>query len=161
WDKAVPEARRGLPEAASLRIRHPCGGDPERVLAAYRSAGVAEERLEVARFFPNAAELMARSAVAISRAGALTLAEAAGYGVGPILVPHPHADGPQLFNAKRHAAALGSPIVEEGPDLPARLRTALKEALAVPPPTVRRLTSINPAAEIADVIRDELRRPAG
>ncbi|WP_171182769.1 UDP-N-acetylglucosamine--N-acetylmuramyl-(pentapeptide) pyrophosphoryl-undecaprenol N-acetylglucosamine transferase [Alienimonas chondri] len=160
-DAAVPAAVAGLSGVGSLRIRHQCGGDPEAVRSAYVAAGVPAEQVEVASFFPNAAVRLAESAAAITRAGALTLAEAAGYGVRPILVPYPHAAGHQLANARRHAAVQGCAVVEEGPNLPERLRAALAESLAEAPPAVRRLTPIDPAANVAELIRAELRRLRG
>ncbi|MFH5803560.1 UDP-N-acetylglucosamine--N-acetylmuramyl-(pentapeptide) pyrophosphoryl-undecaprenol N-acetylglucosamine transferase [Alienimonas sp. DA493] len=159
-DAAVPAVVAGLADAGTLRVRHQCGGDVDAVRAAYLAAGTRPERLEVAPFFPQAAVRMAEAAVSITRAGALTLAEAAGYGVRPILVPYPGAAGHQLANARRHAAIQGGAVVEEGPDLPGRLRAALVEELAAPPP-VRRLTATDPAAELAERISHELRRLRG
>ena len=160
-DAAVPAAVAGLPGAGALRIRHQCGGNPDAVRAAYAAAGASPDRVEVAPFFPRAAVRLAEASVSVTRAGALTLAEAAGYGVRPILVPHPHAGGHQSANARRHAGIQGCAVVEEGPDLSGRLRAALAAALAAPPPAVRRLTSIDPAADLAEIVRAELRRLAG
>ena len=157
-DAAVPAALAGLPEVRTLRVRHQCGGNPEAVRAAYAAAGLPADRVEVAPFFMCAAVRLAEASVSITRAGALTLAEAAGYGVRPILVPYPHAGGHQLANAERHAATQGSPVLEEGPDLPDRLREVLAERFTWPPPAVRRLTAIDPAADLAEIVRGELRR---
>ena len=160
-DAALPAAVAGLPGAADLTVWHQCGGEPGAVRAAYRAAGVRAERIEVAPFFADAAVRLARAEVSVTRAGALTLAEAAGYGVRPILVPYPHAGGHQLANALRHQAIQGSPVVEEGPDLADRLRAVLAERFACPPPSVRRRTPHDPAAALADLIRGELRRLGG
>ena len=114
-DAAVPAAVAGLPGVAEFHVWHQCGGEPGAVRAAYAAAGVRPGHVEVAPFFPDARTRLARAAVAVTRAGALTLAEAAAYGVRPVLVPYPHAGGHQLANARRHAATQGSPVVEEGP----------------------------------------------
>ena len=154
-DAAVPAAVAGLPGRADLRVWHQCGGDAAAVRAAYASAGVRAANLEVAPFFPDAAVRLARAAVAVTRAGALTLGEAAGYGVRPVLVPYPHAGGHQLANARRHAAIQGSPVVEEGPDLPGRLRAALADRFYAAP-RVRLRTPLDPAADLAAAIRGRL-----
>ena len=160
-DAAAPAAIAGLPGVEELTVWHQCGGEPGAVRAAYLAAGVRADRVEVAPFFADAAVRLARAEVAVTRAGALTLAEAAGYGVRPILVPYPHAGGHQLANALRHRAIQGSPVVEEGPDLADRLRAVLAERFACPPPSARRRTPHDPAAALADLIRGELRRPDG
>ena len=160
-DAAVPAALAGLSRVEELTVWHQCGGKPSAVRAAYLAAGVRAERIEVAPFFPDAAVRLARAEIAVTRAGALTLAEAVGYGVRPILVPYPHAGGHQLTNALRHRAIQGSPVVEEGADLAERLRAVLAERLAGPPPSVRRRTPHDPAAALANLIRGELRRLAG
>ena len=156
-----PRRSRGCRASPNLRVRHQCGGEPDAVRAAYAAAGVRPGNVEVAPFFPDARTRLARAAVAVTRAGALTLAEAAAYGVRPVLVPYPHAGGHQLANARRHAATQGSPVVEEGPGLADRLRPVLAERLAVPPPGTRRLTPHDPAADLAGHVRAELARFAG
>ena len=159
-DAAVPAALAGLPEVGRLTVSHQCGGDPAAVRAAYNSAGASPNRTEVAPFFPDAPVRLARAAVTVCRAGAVTLAEAAAYGVRPVLVPYPHAGGHQLANARRHAAAQGSPVAEEGAYLADRLRGHLAAALAAPPPRARRLTPWDPAADLAALVRGELARRA-
>ena len=159
-DAALPAAVAGLPGVVDLRVWHQCGGEPDAVRAAYAAAGVRLGNVEVAPFFADAAIRLARAEIAVTRAGALTLAEAMAYGVRPVLVPYPHAGGHQLSNARRHAARQGSPVVEEGPDLSDRLRAVLAERFAVPPPPVRRRTARDPAAEVTAWIRGELARMA-
>ena len=159
-DAAVPAAVAGLPESGRLTVWHQCGGDPAAVRAAYAAAGVRAGSIEVAAFFPDARVRLARAAVAVTRAGAVTLAEAAAYGVRPVLVPYPHAGGHQLANARRHRDRQESPVVEEGPDLAGRLRTILADRFAAPPPVCRALTPHDPAAELAGLIRAELARRA-
>ena len=159
-DAAAPAAVAGLPESERLTVWHQCGGDPAAVRTAYAAAGVRPEKIEVALFFPDARVRLARAAVALTRAGALTLAEAAAYGVRPVLVPYPHAAGHQLANARRHAAAQGSPVVEEGPDLAERLRAVLADRFAAAPAAARRLTPHDPAADLAGLVRADLARLA-
>ena len=46
--------------------------------------------------------------------------------------------------------------MEEGPGFADRLRAALTEKIAAPPPRARRLTAADPAAELAATIRADL-----
>lgn len=70
--------------------------------------------LEVLESVPNPGELMAASRLAISRAGASTLAELARVGLPAILIPYPHAkDDHQSANARIHASAGAAEVLSE------------------------------------------------
>jgi UDP-N-acetylglucosamine--N-acetylmuramyl-(pentapeptide) pyrophosphoryl-undecaprenol N-acetylglucosamine transferase len=80
--------------------------DVSRVDAAYVAAGV---RAQVAPFFANLPDEIARAQLVIGRAGASTVAELTVIGRPSILVPLPHAlDNDQLENARRLADAGGA-----------------------------------------------------
>jgi UDP-N-acetylglucosamine--N-acetylmuramyl-(pentapeptide) pyrophosphoryl-undecaprenol N-acetylglucosamine transferase len=77
--------------------------DLARVREAYRAAGA---HANLAAFFPNLPEEMAKAHLVMARAGASTVAELAVVGRPAILVPLPHAiDNDQLQNALRLADA--------------------------------------------------------
>jgi UDP-N-acetylglucosamine--N-acetylmuramyl-(pentapeptide) pyrophosphoryl-undecaprenol N-acetylglucosamine transferase len=96
---ALPDAiRRGLFVTQQAREE-----DVSRVEQAYAEAGI---RAQVAAFFKNLPEEMAKSHMVIGRAGASTVAELTVIGRPAILVPLPHAlDNDQLLNARRLEAA--------------------------------------------------------
>jgi len=89
----APElARRGI------AVIHQCGErDYARVQAAYAEAGVTAELYGFTKELPS---LLARSDLAVSRAGASTLWELAANGLPALYVPYPHAAGDhQYYNA--------------------------------------------------------------
>ncbi|WP_075092722.1 undecaprenyldiphospho-muramoylpentapeptide beta-N-acetylglucosaminyltransferase [Planctomyces sp. SH-PL14] len=72
--------------------------DRERVAEAYRKVGW---KAEVEAFFSDLAPHYARATLAVTRAGATTLAELACVGIPAILIPYPHAaDDHQRANAR-------------------------------------------------------------
>ena len=154
-DRAVPATLAGLPGARGWRVTHRCGADPTVVEAAYAAAGVPAT---VTPFLPDAAAALASAAVTVTRGGAVTLAEAASYGVAPLVVPHPAVPGDhQRHNAEHHARTHGGTVIPDGPGLPDRLRPALAAALTRPAPAVRTRSGDDAAAEVAGVVRGLLR----
>jgi len=97
--------------------------------------------------------------LAITRAGAMTLAEAAFHRVPLVLVPYPYAAGDhQRKNAERYAEAQAARVVEEGAI--ETLRQVLKEVLSESVQETMRqaLAAFDPAgsaAKIADRIEEE------
>ena len=97
--------------------------------------------------------------LAITRAGAMTLAEAAFFRVPPILVPYPFAaDDHQRKNARRYAEAGAAWVVEE--DAIESVNEALSELLNEDrrAAMAQALAAFNPAgsaATIADLIEEE------
>jgi UDP-N-acetylglucosamine--N-acetylmuramyl-(pentapeptide) pyrophosphoryl-undecaprenol N-acetylglucosamine transferase len=103
------------PEFAKLgdwQILHLSGtADGDRLRAAYKAAGV---RAVVLAFTEHMPEAMAVADLAISRAGASTLAELTAVGLPSILMPYPfHRDEHQLRNAKVLADAGAAQIVRD------------------------------------------------
>lgn len=104
--------------------------DMEDVKAAYRAAGAAAQ---VAPFFDNMAELLARAHFVICRAGASTVSELAVIGRPALLVPYPYAlDHDQALNAAALAANGGAQIAAQAELSPERLGEILRSAIDDP-----------------------------
>jgi UDP-N-acetylglucosamine--N-acetylmuramyl-(pentapeptide) pyrophosphoryl-undecaprenol N-acetylglucosamine transferase len=117
-------------ELEGLAITHQTGAaDLDAVRAAYASAGALAE---VAAFFDDVPERLARADLVIARAGAATAAELCAAGVAAILVPYPHAaDDHQLANARELERAGAARVVEDR-ELAARLEPELRALLSDP-----------------------------
>jgi UDP-N-acetylglucosamine--N-acetylmuramyl-(pentapeptide) pyrophosphoryl-undecaprenol N-acetylglucosamine transferase len=115
------------PELEGVSIAHQTGAaDLEAVRAAYATAGV---EAEVAAFFDDVPERLARADLLIARAGAATAAELCAAGVAAILVPYPHAaDDHQLANARELERAGACRVVEDR-ELATRLEPELRALL--------------------------------
>jgi UDP-N-acetylglucosamine--N-acetylmuramyl-(pentapeptide) pyrophosphoryl-undecaprenol N-acetylglucosamine transferase len=94
----VPKALALIPEADRPEVIHQAGTKHMATLQAnYAAAGVVAD---VRDFIADMAEVYAWCDLAITRAGALTIAELAAAGVPSLLVPYPHAvDDHQTTNA--------------------------------------------------------------
>lgn len=104
--------------------------DMQRVETAYRVTGV---RSQLATFFANLPEEMAKSHLVIGRAGASTVAELTVIGRPSILVPLPHAiDNDQLQNATRLAESGGAWCIEQKELTAERLAGALARLMEAP-----------------------------
>lgn len=112
----------------ALTIVHQTGErDAGMVSAIYREAGI---DADVAAYFPDLASHYATAQLAISRAGATTLAELAHFGCPAVLMPYPRAvRDHQAKNAEHYAAAGGAVIVPEGTDAAERLARTLDHLL--------------------------------
>jgi UDP-N-acetylglucosamine--N-acetylmuramyl-(pentapeptide) pyrophosphoryl-undecaprenol N-acetylglucosamine transferase len=106
----------------------------EEDLAGVKSAYLAQAvAAELASFFPNLPEEMAKAHLVIARSGASTVAELAVLGRPAILVPLPHAiDNDQRLNAIRLAESGGAWCIEQGELSPERLASTLNDLLAAP-----------------------------
>jgi UDP-N-acetylglucosamine--N-acetylmuramyl-(pentapeptide) pyrophosphoryl-undecaprenol N-acetylglucosamine transferase len=104
--------------------------DLGRVKEAYWQAGVSAQ---LATFFPNLPEQMAKAHLVIGRAGASTVAELTVMGRPAILVPLPHAlDNDQLQNALRLSDAGAAWCLEQKNYTPEFLAGALADLLTSP-----------------------------
>ncbi len=122
FSDAVPPAVALMPFAIRqrLRITQQCREeDLERVRQAYAECGVSAD---LATFFRDLPERMARSHLVIGRAGASSVAELTVLGRPALLVPLPHAiDNDQLQNASQLAAAGGALCIAQKDLTPQRL----------------------------------------
>lgn len=113
-----------------LRIVQQVRGEAEDLIKTYHMMGI---QAEVASFFDDMAERMARSHFILSRAGASTVCEIAVIGRPALLVPYPHAlDHDQSANAALLAHVGGAQIVSEKDLNAQRLASLLTEACCSP-----------------------------
>ena len=100
--------RQGL----RLRVIHQTGGaDQEQTAADYKALGV---EAEVSAFIRDMAGVYARADLAVSRAGATTLAELAVMGVPALLIPYPYAaDDHQATNGDYYEKGIGCRMLRE------------------------------------------------
>ena len=129
----VPPAVARLDPAVRARlsiVQQAREEDLAGVRETYARLGVAAE---VAAFFTDLPERIARGHLVVSRSGASTVAELAAIGRPGILVPLPHAlDQDQLANARVLAAADGAVVLTQDGFTPERLAAELT-ALAADP----------------------------
>lgn len=131
--KAVPQLRAAIP---GLRFMHLTGrADFEKVRNGYAAQNVPAM---VHAFFAGVGLALAAADVAVSRAGASSLAELAARQLRAVLIPYPTAaDNHQYFNAQAFVQAGAARMLQQ--------ETATSEQLA---------------AEILDLLRDTGNRPA-
>jgi UDP-N-acetylglucosamine--N-acetylmuramyl-(pentapeptide) pyrophosphoryl-undecaprenol N-acetylglucosamine transferase len=129
----VPAALAGLAEPLLRRLQvvQQCRADDlDRVAEVYRQARI---NVELATFFTDLPERIARSHLVIGRSGASTIAELTVLGRPAILVPLPGAiDADQKHNAQVMAAAGAGWVLEQATLSPQSLGTALTQLLSEP-----------------------------
>jgi UDP-N-acetylglucosamine--N-acetylmuramyl-(pentapeptide) pyrophosphoryl-undecaprenol N-acetylglucosamine transferase len=167
FSDVVPEALAALPDAlrARLLVTQQCRAeDLERVRAAYEQSGIAAT---LAPFFPNVAELLRDTHLAIARAGASTVAELATIGRPSILVPLPGAiDGHQRANAAALATPGGAILIDQATLTPAMLAHHLATHLANGETLARAAAAAatagrpDAAARLADLVETAIARRA-
>lgn len=126
-NEMVPKALALIPEGARPQVRHQAGRQTlELARQAYGEAGVAAE---VTPFIDDMAEAYGWADLVVCRAGALTVSELAGAGLGAILIPYPHAvDDHQTGNARFLVDARAARLVHQR-DLSAAALAAQLQAL--------------------------------
>ncbi len=111
FSQAIPAAIGQLPEDRRSRIEIVQQARPEDetgVRAAYEALGV---KAEVAPFFTDLADRLAKAHLVISRSGASTVSEIAVIGRPAVLIPYPYAlDHDQAANAAALAAEGGAEV---------------------------------------------------
>ncbi|MEI9900123.1 MAG: glycosyltransferase [Hyphomicrobium sp.] len=111
FSEAVPPALARLPMQLRHRlevVQQARAEDAEAVSAAYRAHGI---NADVAPFFTDLPERMARSHLVIARSGASTVAELTVMGRPSILVPLPHAIDNDPAPERRQACRIGCGLV--------------------------------------------------
>jgi UDP-N-acetylglucosamine--N-acetylmuramyl-(pentapeptide) pyrophosphoryl-undecaprenol N-acetylglucosamine transferase len=133
FSDAVPPALIALPEPVRRMLfvtQQARDEDVAAVTAAYETAGI---RAQVAPFFKNLPEEIAKAHVVIARAGAGTVSELTVIGRPGILVPLPHAlDNDQLLNARRVEAAEAGWCLEQKTLTTETLTAAIQQLLNDP-----------------------------
>jgi UDP-N-acetylglucosamine--N-acetylmuramyl-(pentapeptide) pyrophosphoryl-undecaprenol N-acetylglucosamine transferase len=148
------------PALAKWRVIHQTGpADLQSTAERYRELGVPALTVE---FIADMPDVLANTALAISRAGGSALAELAAAGVPAILLPYPHAaDDHQRRNAEVFDAAGGTLSLDERVlpgRLPYRLATTIATLLARPArrgemsAAMQRMARPNATAEVAALI---------
>lgn len=122
----MPQALARIDPDARPEVRHQTG---QRGIEAARVAyGVAQVKAELLPFIEDMAEAYAWADLAICRAGALTVAELQGAGLGALLVPFPAAvDDHQTKNAEFMVRAGAALLVQERDLSPERLAALIVE----------------------------------
>jgi UDP-N-acetylmuramate--alanine ligase len=165
FSDVVPPALATLPEhlRARLSVVQQCRPeDLDRVRGTYAQAGIAAE---LAAFFPDVADRLARAHLVIARAGASTVAELAVAGRPSILVPLPGAiDDHQAANARALSDARGASVIAQTgftpPVLAEHLTLLLKapDMLAHAALAARLVARADATARLADLVEDLMRK---
>ncbi len=122
---AVPRALALIPAAERPAVIHQSGTrHADSLRAHYAAVGVIAE---VRDYIADMAEVYAWCDIAVTRAGALTIAELAAAGVPAVLVPYPHAvDDHQTGNAKFLSEAGAAWLMPQDELTPDSLATLLR-----------------------------------
>ncbi|MGC1272355.1 MAG: UDP-N-acetylglucosamine--N-acetylmuramyl-(pentapeptide) pyrophosphoryl-undecaprenol N-acetylglucosamine transferase [Planctomycetaceae bacterium] len=142
---------------AGRTIVHQTGErDANAVRTAYERAGI---DAEVAAYFPDLLSRYTKVELAISRAGATTLAELACLGCPAVLMPYPGSvRNHQQRNAEHYRNAGGASIVPDGPEAANHLVHVLDRLLSDPEKSkamshsMHRTAMPDSAARVADLI---------
>jgi UDP-N-acetylglucosamine--N-acetylmuramyl-(pentapeptide) pyrophosphoryl-undecaprenol N-acetylglucosamine transferase len=133
FSDAVPAALAALPDAMRRNLFVTQQARDEDLVRVEQEFGASGIRANVAAFFKNLPEEMAKASLVIGRAGASTVAELTVIGRPSILVPLPHAlDNDQLNNARRVEAAGGGVLMEQKDITTETLTAAIAGLLADP-----------------------------
>lgn len=138
----------------AIHIVHQCGErDFARMRDAYAAMGVPAELYGFTKALP---ELLAKSDLAVSRAGASTLWELAANGLPALYVPYPYAAGDhQYHNAKYLADRSLSWVVREPELNTKRLLQIIDGDIETPSCGLRELKQENAAQHILEIIKEK------
>ncbi len=126
-NELMPEVFKNLLNFGILpKVIHQTGrGDREYVERKYREYGI---NAEVFDFNPEIHQFLARSHLAVCRAGAMTIAELSIAGVPAIFIPYPYAAyNHQLTNAKEVESKGGGICVEQKDATPLRISELIRD----------------------------------
>lgn len=156
-NQVVPEALALIPAEHRPQVVHQSGRQHmQTVRQAYAAVGVSAEIVE---FIDNMADRYAWCDLAITRAGALTLAELAAAGVPALLVPYPHAvDDHQTHNAQFLVDSGAAQMIPQqeltAVGLAARLSQFGREQLRAMGRCARAVAKPDAAAKVAQFCRE-------
>lgn len=128
-NQLMPEVFKNLLNLGiHIRIIHQTGVmDREYVLNRYNELGI---KAEVFDFDPNLHTFLARSHLAVCRAGALTIAELSLAGVPAVFIPYPYAVyDHQLVNAKEVEKVGGGICIEQRDATSSRVSEVIKDLI--------------------------------
>jgi UDP-N-acetylglucosamine--N-acetylmuramyl-(pentapeptide) pyrophosphoryl-undecaprenol N-acetylglucosamine transferase len=126
---ALPELAEQEPDLQFVHLTGAAGA--ETVAAAYRGVG---RRAFVAPFLTEMELALGAATLAVTRAGASSLAEQAAMRVPAILIPYPQAaDNHQYFNARAFADTGAARLLPQSEASPERLLSAIRSLLADEP----------------------------
>ncbi len=126
------------------QVLHLCGKlAPEKTLERCRAAGL---QAKAYSFFERMDLAYGATDVAFGRAGATFLAEIATKKIPAILVPYPHADGHQRFNAEVFAEGHQAVVVEQSAMTPQKLASLLEASAAKIKPGERAVSGDHPTS---------------
>ena len=135
-NQAVVAATGHWPEPERVQVLHACGRRDEADVRAAWALADPEERgllVKVVPFVDRMDLAYAAADLALTRAGAITMAELTATGTPAVMVPLPHATaGHQAANARAVAAAGGAVVVDDAALDGASLAAAVAPLLADP-----------------------------
>lgn len=153
-NEVIPQALQLMPEVLRPEVVHQAGArHADELRAHYARLGVVAD---VRDFIADMAQVYAWCDVAITRAGALTIAELAAAGVPSLLVPYPHAvDDHQTENARFLVAEGAAQLIAQENLTPKQLAQTLlhldREQLNSMAQRAKSLGKLDASAAVAQV----------
>ncbi|MCA2408328.1 undecaprenyldiphospho-muramoylpentapeptide beta-N-acetylglucosaminyltransferase [Rhizobium leguminosarum bv. viciae 248] len=146
FSKALPTAISLLDDALRVRLRITQQVRPEDMEMVSGCVARLEMDADIAPFFTDMAERLARAHLVICRSGASTVSEISVIGRPAILVPYPHAlDHDQAANAAALAATGGAKVIAQSELSPEKIAAILAAVMNDP----EKLAHMAAAAKLA------------
>ncbi|ASR11218.1 MULTISPECIES: undecaprenyldiphospho-muramoylpentapeptide beta-N-acetylglucosaminyltransferase [Rhizobium] len=146
FSKTLPTAISLLDDALRVRLRITQQVRPEDMEMVSGCVAKLEMDADIAPFFTDMAERLARAHLVICRSGASTVSEISVIGRPAILVPYPHAlDHDQAANAAALAAAGGAKVIAQSELSPEKIAAILTAVMNDP----EKLAHMAAAAKLA------------
>ncbi|MBY5640862.1 undecaprenyldiphospho-muramoylpentapeptide beta-N-acetylglucosaminyltransferase [Rhizobium leguminosarum] len=133
FSKALPTAISLLDDALRVRLRITQQVRPEDMEMVSGCVAKLEMAADIAPFFTDMAERLARAHLVICRSGASTVSEISVIGRPAVLVPYPHAlDHDQAANAAALAATGGAKVIAQSELSPEKIAAILTAVMNDP-----------------------------
>ncbi|MEH7877710.1 undecaprenyldiphospho-muramoylpentapeptide beta-N-acetylglucosaminyltransferase [Rhizobium laguerreae] len=146
FSKALPTAISLLDDALRVRLRITQQVRPEDMEMVSGCVAKLEMGADIAPFFTDMAERLARAHLVICRSGASTVSEISVIGRPAVLVPYPHAlDHDQAANAAALAATGGAKVIAQSELSPEKIAAILTAVMNDP----EKLAHMAAAAKLA------------